>query len=137
MAITTGAECGRSKRCDVTVVDQLWSEIEPIVFITRGQFERELENWTIHEVEIDGKSVGAVLTKGPELHFSAFAGAPITRSLMRGYLDPLLAEYGYVLTRTPKTETRQRRFNERFGFHAVGESEFFVNYRMDANTCQP
>jgi len=114
------------------VIDSLWRQAEPSVFITREQFEESLVGWTIDPVERGGELVAAVVTRGPELHFATFVRFAFSLRLIREHVDPLLERHGFVLVRTPKDDARQRRFNERLGFVAEGESEFFINYRLEA-----
>lgn len=114
------------------VIDAMWQQAEPKVYITREQFERDLEGWTIDPVERDGALVGVFVTRGPELHFATFDHSfPFSLRLIREHLDPLIDEYGFVQVRTPKDDARQQRFNERVGFESVGEDEFFIHYRLD------
>jgi hypothetical protein len=114
----------------VAVIEAMWRQTEPHVFITREQFEQGLAGWTIEPVERDGELLGAFVTRGPELHFSTFKRVPFSLQLIRNHVDPILKKYGYIETRTPKTEIRQQRFNERLGFVREGEDEFFVHYKM-------
>jgi hypothetical protein len=114
------------------VVDALWQQTEPHVFITREQFEQSLADWTVTPVERDGALYAAVVTRGPELHFTTFQCAPISLRMIREHVEPIIAEYGFLRTRTPKDELRQQRFNERMGFVRDGEDEFFLQYRLDA-----
>jgi hypothetical protein len=115
------------------VIDALWAQVEPISYITREQFVRDLEHWEIEAVHVDGQLAFAALTRGPEFHFAAFdTGAQITRTMIRERLDPIIATHGFVTTKTPKEGAdRQHRFNRAFGFQAAGECEFFIHYRMD------
>jgi hypothetical protein len=113
------------------VLDALWEQAEPQVFITREQFEHGLEGWTIEPVERDGELVGAFVTRGPELHFATFKRIAVPLRLIRDHLEPIIARHGFVRTRTPKDAPRQQRFNELLGFVAEGEDEFFLFYRMD------
>src|SRR5690348_9582190 len=112
------------------VIDALWAQAEPQVFITREEFERDLEGWTIEPVEHGGELAGAFVTRGPELHFSIFKPLPVSIKLIRAHVDPIIDKYGFIQTRTPKDATRQHRFNERIGFERAGESEFFIHYKM-------
>jgi hypothetical protein len=115
------------------VVDRLWDQVEPTVFITREQFVAGLVGWDIEAVLIDGRLAFAVLVKGPEFHFASFdSGTAISRAMIRQRLDPIIERHGFVVTRTPKEGAdRQHRFNKAFGFRAIGEDEFFITYRMD------
>jgi hypothetical protein len=117
------------------VLDALWQQMEPHAYVTREEFERNMESWTLEPVEREGMLVAVFATQGPELHFTTFKPGgrtfPASLRLIRERLEPLLERYGFVRTRTPKDEPRQRRFNERLGFVAVGEDEFFIFYRLD------
>lgn len=111
------------------VIDALWAQIEPTVFIQREQFERELDGWEIEPVEIDGKLAIVALTKGPEFHFATFGtGAPVR---LWKWLNPIIDRHGFATTRTPKDAARQHRFNLKFGFTVTGEDEFFMYYRLE------
>ena len=115
------------------VVDALWAQMEPVVYITRGQFERGLADWTVTPVCVDERPVYVTLTQGPELHYAKIGdGPPITLTMVRGWMDQVIAQYGYVTTRTPKDDTRQCRLVKRLGAKPVGEDEFFVHFRAEA-----
>lgn len=115
------------------VADQLWAQIESEVYITREQFDRALAEWTIETAYHDGRLAFAALTRGPEFHLASFeTGMRITPTMIRRHLDPILERHGCVTTRTPKEGAdRMHRFNQAFGFQKTGESEFFVNYRLE------
>lgn len=103
------------------------------LFITREQFEQTLDGWEIEPILSPGGEVGAVfVSKGPEFHFQKFdASIQATRAHLKKYPGEIIATHGYALTKTPHTDTRQRRFNERLGFFKVGEDESFIHYRID------
>lgn len=113
------------------VLDRLWEQIEPTVFVSKSEWLDGLIGWDIEAVEIDGALAFAALTKGHEFHFASFnTGARITLAMIRSRLDPIIERHGFVTTRTPKTGfDRQHRFNRAFGFHVIGEDEHFVEYR--------
>lgn len=116
----------------MTIVDKLWAQIEPAVFITRGQFERGLEAWEIEPVEIEGELAFAILRNGPEIHWAMFgARVPLTMMRMRDWINPTLDRYGFATTRTLKEDMRQQRINKRMGCYITGQSEFFIHYRLD------
>lgn len=120
----------------MTIIDKLWKQLEPIVFITRGQFERGLEAWEIESVEIDGEPAFAVLRNGPEIHWAIFeTGTPLTMAMMRDWINPTLDRYGFAVTRTSKEDLRQQRINRRMGCYATGEDEHFIHYRLDHDPC--
>lgn len=113
------------------VLDRLWEQIEPTVFISKNEWLDGLVGWDIESVEIAGELAFAVLTNGPEFHFASFGtGVQISRAMIRARLDPIIARHGFVTTRTPKEGAdRQHRFNLAFGFQVIDEDEFFVVYK--------
>ncbi|MGD0109688.1 MAG: hypothetical protein ABSC06_37535 [Rhodopila sp.] len=119
---------------DDEVIDALWAQIEPFVYITRAQFASGLEQWDIEVVRTDdGRIAFVTLIQGPEFHFASFdTGTPVTRGLIRSLFAPILERHGYVTTRTPREGAeRQHRFNRLLGFRVDGESEFLTHYRLD------
>jgi len=114
------------KRCIEILFEQ-----SPL-FISLDQFAQSLQDWTLEPVcHEDGEIAMIYLIKGAEFHF-ATCGRPLQigrRHLNR--LAQLLAEHGHVLTRTPKTDLRQQRFNQRLGFYPVAEDAFDIHYRID------
>lgn len=118
---------------DPVVIDALWEQTEPLVYITRADFERALDEWEIEAVTIDEKLAFVALVKGPEFHFTSFdTGHPISMSMIRSRLDAIMDKFSFVLTRTPiEGADRQHRFNRAFGFKETGRSEFFVEYRKE------
>lgn len=112
------------------IIDRLWAD-SPL-FLSREAFERTLEGWEIHRVEGPLGLAGVVITKGPEFHYAKFDPAyQVTRSDLRRWPGELVERYGYAITRTPKEDTRQQRFNERLGFERVGEDEYDIHYRIN------
>ena len=120
----------------MTITDRLWEQLEPLVFISRDQFDEGLKSWEIEPVEINGEVAFVALTRGPEFHFASFGtGARITSAMIWERLNRIMDRHGYVTTRTPHDEPRQQRLNERLGFRKTGDDEFFAHFRMD-RTCQ-
>jgi hypothetical protein len=117
---------------DAEVLDRLWAEVEPAVFITREQWERSLAEWDVQAIHAaDGRLAFVVLTRGPEIHYKSFGVEPMSLAMLRRWGTPLLERYGYVVTRTAKDDRRQQRVNRRLGAVEVGEDEFFITYRWD------
>lgn len=113
-------------------IDRIWREVEYTVFISRLEFVAGLVGWEILPKKLDGEIVGATLTNGPEFHFVVFgAKKPFTRALMIDCVQPILDKYGFVRTKTPKEDTRQRRFNVAVGFVIESTDEFFTYFRME------
>lgn len=119
------------------VVDRLWEQLEPVAFITRGQFERGLRDWDIQTAEFNGELAFAALVRGPEFHLASFdTGMRITREMIRAHLSPIMERHGFVTTRTPKEGAdRQHKINRLLGFRETGEDEFFIHYRLETIPC--
>ena len=103
------------------------------IFITREEFAHTLDGWDIEPHVMPAGNIGAVfVSKGPEFHFQKFDPAmQATRDILKKYPGELIAKHGFAMTRTPHTDRRQQRFNERLGFYRVGEDESFIHYRID------
>lgn len=114
------------------LVERLWEKAEPMVFITKEAFVNGLSQWEIYPVVEGGEILVIVATDGPHMHFETMeTGRSITRRIVRQVLEPLIEKYGYAVTKTPKDEARQRRFNELIGFKVVGEDEYDIHYRIE------
>jgi hypothetical protein len=114
---------------EAEIIDRLWQD-SPL-FLTREQFGQTLQGWEIHRVHGAAGLAGVVITKGPEFHFSKFdPHYQVTRADLARWPGDLIAKYGYALTRTPKDDTRQHRFNARLGFVKVGEDQYDIHLRI-------
>lgn len=119
------------------IVDRLWAKAEPVLYITKDQFIASLDGWAVEGIEHEGELAFAFVHKGPQFHFQSFSKRPITLKMIKSHLQPMIDQYGYVTTNTPKDDTRQHRFNRRFGFEAVGEDAFDIHYRLEGiRQCQ-
>lgn len=116
----------------MNALDAIWSEVSQKLYITREEFNRNMEGWDIEEVRADGVLMGLWLEKGPMFHIMSFGtGHPITMKMARERLQKLIDRHGYAETRTPRDDERQHRFNRKFGFNQVGEDEYDIHYRIE------
>lgn len=114
-------------------MDRIWATVEPTVFVTRREYEHALRDWTVRGYEFDGRLSFATLVNGPEFHICMLRpDYNFTTRVVASLFRPILRQFGYLVTRTPKNETRQIRFNKAAGFREIGEDEFFFHYRMEA-----
>jgi hypothetical protein len=84
---------------------------------TREQFIKGLETWYLKPVMVEGKLVGAVATKGPEIHACILPegfGRWWNKRTFQEHLQPLLETWGYAMSRA-NTEAG-RHFLRRIGF---------------------
>jgi hypothetical protein len=112
------------------LIEMLWAD--SVLFVPREEFEQLLDGWEITPVYGANGLAGAVVTKEAEFHFAKFDPTyQVTRADLRRWPGELIERYGYALTRTPRHDTRQQRFNERLGFVRVGEDEYDIHYRIE------
>lgn len=112
------------------LIGKLWQD-SPL-FLTRAEFEKTLEGWTLEPIYKDGEVAVVFVVKGPEFHFSKLDPSyQAGREILRRYPGELIARYGYALTRTPKDDVRQMRFNSRLGFFVIGEDEYDLHLRIE------
>lgn len=89
-----------------------------------------LVGWNIHTALRDGEEVGFCLSKGPECHILPLVdGKSLTRRNILEFLSPLIAEFGYVTTRVPITETNHR-LRTALGFEPTWTDENFAYFAL-------
>lgn len=114
------------------MIDLLWEKEKDNLYMSKEEFIDSLKDWTITAHIVDGVTVGIVVQRGPEFHFTTFdAKWNLTKTDIRNYLLPLIEQYGFVKTRTPTEDIRQQRFNKLLGFVPDGGDEFFNYYRLE------
>ncbi len=114
------------------LIDILWIKAEPMVFIPKEDFSKNLSDWSLYPIVEEDEIIAVVGEKGPHMHFETTgSGKPISRRVVRTVLRGLINKHGFAVTKTPKEETRQRRFNEMIGFKMVGEDEYDIHYRIE------
>lgn len=113
------------------VVEKIWSQVEPTVFVSRQEFLANMAEWEITPREIDGEIIGATLQRGPEFHFITFGLRKVfPATLIVQCLQPIIDKHGFICTRTPKEDVRQHRFNLLIGFSVETTDEFYTYFRM-------
>ena len=109
------------------MIDALWMRSK--LFVEREEFAKTFKGWEMAAVEVDGTPAFVTVTRGAEFHFESLDGSiPITRQMIREFLKPIISAYGYAMTRTPKDDRRQQRFNEAFGFRATAVDTEYLTY---------
>lgn len=114
------------------LIEKIWQHVGPKTYECRDDFIDGLGGWTITAREIDGQLAGATLENGAEFHFVTFGiRKSFPATLIAECLQPILDKHGFVVTRTPKEDIRQRRFNILIGFREVSADEFYINFHMN------
>lgn len=112
--------------------DILWDKAEPVLYITKDEFLQTLAEWTLKPVYLDGELAWITVQKGPEFHFQSVGRTRLMPlRMIREFLQDIIDQHGYALTKTPVEDTRQQRFNERFGFFRVGQDQYDIHYRIE------
>lgn len=112
-----------------------WRAVEPYLYdVSREEYLAGLDaGWTLTPHERAGVLLGVVVSKGDEMHFvTTGARWALTRDDICHYLQPILKQYGRVVTSTMIDDVRQQRFNRLIGFVETGRDEFFVNFELRA-----
>lgn len=110
--------------------EAFWKKAEPFVYISREAFLRNFDGWEIEPIEHNGELIAITAVRGPEMHFQT-TGKPIPRRIVHSVLQKIIDKHGYCLTKTPKEEARQHRFNRLIGFQQIGEDQYDIHYRVD------
>lgn len=120
------------------VIDELWRRNEPDLFMTKDDFVEGFKDWHMILEPKFGDPKFVAFVKGAEFHYAALEQhRSLSLRVIRSFLGHVIASAGHALTRTPKDDIRQRRFNEAIGFVVVGEDEFFVHYKIErVQKCQ-
>ena len=87
-----------------------------------GMPPESLLNWDAHPVYRKGELAGIGITNGPEIHFVTapeWRGRLMTRRIIRDFLEPLLLEHNYLVTRVLTENTTSPEFLKRLGFVMV------------------
>lgn len=112
--------------------EQIWRKVEPYLFTTKEQYFQDLEGWEIEAVEYGGVIGAITIIKGPEMHFVTLdTGKPIPRRVVAEVLQKIISKHGYSITKTPKNDVRQHRFNRLIGYFPIGEDLYDIHYRIE------
>ena len=116
---------------DPALMDVLWAQAEPTWFLSKELFMRGMDGWDIKPVWCGGELAFITASNGPAFHFQSLGTKhPISRQMIKAFLQAIIDKHGYATTKTPKDDERQNRFNRAFGFEAVGEDDFDVHYKI-------
>lgn len=84
-----------------------------------GSVSEVLASWSFVSLIEHGELAGIAMLKGTEIHFAAapaWRGRVITRRRARAFLKPLMAQYGFLTTRSLATDHDSAVFLLRLGF---------------------
>ena len=114
-------------------LDLIWEQEKDRLYITREEFDIGFDGCEFDVYRRDDSSISMIfVVRGPEFHFVKFGtDVHASRDILNKYPGSLIDKHGYALTKTPKEDMRQRRFNERLGFYSVDEDELDIHYKID------
>lgn len=102
---------------------------------TFDDFCKALAGWDITPLHIEGEVIGAVMTKGDEIHVG-YKGSP--RASIRGHirktLNRLIGLYGHAVTKVAQGNELGLRFCERLGFVKTGSDGQSILMRCEKVT---
>lgn len=101
----------------------------------RETADRAFSEWDLQAAVAGGEVVGAVMTKGPELHAAvvpAHRRKWASRTLIRKAIAPLMWRFGFVKTSVMKDNPKGCDFVKRLGFEPSGEDANMIYFRMAA-----
>ncbi len=95
------------------------------------QFAEAMRGWDVEPVEVDGRIVGAVLMRGPEIHACIKPegfGRWLSRRVLRDTLVRLVAEHGRAETAVATGNAAGEAFVRRLGFVESERSNGVTRY---------
>jgi len=95
------------------------------------QFAQAMQEWDVEPVEVDGRIVGAVLMRGPEIHACIKPegfGRWLSRRVLRDTLVRLVAEHGRAETAVATGNAVGEAFVRRLGFVESERSNGVTRY---------
>lgn len=114
------------------LTDLLWEKVESVLYITKDEYVRTLAEWKIKPIHMDGELAWITVQKGPEFHFQSVGKTRVLpMRIVRSFLQTIIDEHGFALTKTPLEDIRQQRFNRRFGFVEIGRDVFDISFRIE------
>ena len=88
-----------------------------------------VSNWRIHPIEHNGNVVGAVFTKGNEIHVST-SGPWFPRKYVKEVLYPLIDQYGEVVTSVDDYNQSGLYWVKKLGFKETEKLEYKTKLKM-------
>jgi hypothetical protein len=98
----------------------------------KATFVKALENWDLIPLEMDGRLIGGVMQKGPEIHvgYKEPPKASI-RSHLKRVLKEVITNYGFAETSVMMDNKRGLRFCHRLGFVATDYAAGVIYMKCD------
>jgi hypothetical protein len=106
--------------------------------ISFEDFEKVMDGWDIIPLEQNGELLGAVITKGPELHvgYGIKPQGSIIKHI-KATLQKLIEKYGYAITTVENNHPVGLQFCKRLGFYEIKEENSKIYLKIDrCKLCQ-
>jgi hypothetical protein len=110
---------------------QAYESVAKRYAIRYTDFLRHFGGWECTPLNVDGKPVGALLTKGPEIHacvnggFGLWATKPVYKRFTQ-----TIKEHGRALTSVAEGNTIGEAFVKRLGFKETGRAAGVIQYEV-------
>lgn len=102
--------------------------------VTRQAFAESINHYELHPVIVGGKTVGAIMRKGSELHAAVLPTARkrwMTKTVLR-FIAETVAEHGKAITKVMPDHEAGHAFALRLGFKPMGMEHGLVLYELRA-----
>ena len=89
--------------------------------------------WEFIDIKRNGELSGFVMKQGNELHVfrvPKYSGRWFYRNDLENIFNPVLREFGEVVTKVRKSNEGGMKFCKRIGFEVVGSDENVINMRL-------
>jgi ribosomal protein S18 acetylase RimI-like enzyme len=109
---------------------------ERMADLTLDAVERAFEPFVVRAITKDGTTIGALVSRGPEVHVAVlpeFRGRWLSARFIREVLSPILSQWGYATATVMADNYRGQRFVERLGFKREREVSGIIHYRLNAH----
>jgi len=95
------------------------------------------KDWTIQEIFRFSELAGFALIKDNEIHcwrHPEFDGIWLTKHTIQKVIQPLIDNYGCVVTKVRNVNNTGHKFVTRLGFKKVSENDYYTDYRIERLT---
>lgn len=117
-----------------SIIFQAWCLNQDKIYMSQDEFINSFEGWQAYSTD---DHAFVAFFKGPEFHFQALKeGSSLSMKSIKKFLEIIINKEGFAITRTPKDDLRQQRFNELIGFFRISETEFDVIYKIERVKCR-
>ncbi len=109
-----------------------WESVRDRWLVSHDEFAAFVSGWDVEPVQVRGDIVGAILTRGPEIHACIKPegfGRWLSRAVLRRTVGKAVEMHGYAETRVTTGNAAGEAFVRRLGFLPVATENGVTRYR--------